>query len=422
MSYQNLLLEKKDGVAVVTVNRPDKRNALNDRTMDELDAVFTALGADPEVRGVILTGAGEKAFVAGADIGELSKQSPLDGKERSIRGQKILDRIENLGKPVVAAVNGVALGGGCELAMACHVRIASENAGLGTPEVKLGIMCGYAGTQRLPRLVGKGRALEILLTGEMVDAAEAHRIGLVNKVVPKERLLVEAEALLRKMLANGPVSLRFTIEAVNAGLEMPLARGPVPRGDALRPHLHHRGHEGRDQGLPREAAGPVPGEVKQAPRERPSARGLRVAIVRSLFNAAVIDGLLDGARQALAEMGAGRKAVVVVDVPGAFELPLAARAAARSGRFDAVVALGAVIRGETDHYEHIAREAASGLARVAQRTGVPVGFGVLTVEREEQALARSAPGPDNKGGEAARAAVATVHALRALGGKRKRRR
>jgi enoyl-CoA hydratase len=222
MSYENLLLEKKDGVAIVTVNRPDKLNALNDRTMAELDLVFTALAADADVRGVILTGAGEKAFVAGADIAELATQSPVQGKERSIHGQKILDRIENFGKPVVAAVNGFALGGGCELAMACHVRVASENARLGTPEVKLGIMCGYAGTQRLPRLVGKGRALEILLTGEMVEAAEAHRIGLVNKVVPKDKLLVEAEALLRKMLANGPVSLRFTIEAVNAGLEMPL--------------------------------------------------------------------------------------------------------------------------------------------------------------------------------------------------------
>jgi enoyl-CoA hydratase len=222
MSYENLLLEIKDGVAVVTVNRPDKLNALNDRTMAELDAVFTALAADDAVRGVILTGAGEKAFVAGADIGELATQSPVQGKERSIHGQKILDRIEGFPKPVVAAVNGFALGGGCEVAMACHVRVASENARLGTPEVKLGIMCGYAGTQRLPRLVGKGRALEILLTGEMVDAAEAHRIGLVNKVVPKDKLLAEAEALLRKMLANGPISLRFTIQAVNAGLEMPL--------------------------------------------------------------------------------------------------------------------------------------------------------------------------------------------------------
>lgn len=221
MSFDNLLLEKRDGVAVVTVNRPDKLNALNRKTMEELDAVFTALGSDAEVRGVILTGAGEKAFVAGADIGELATQSPVDGKEFSIRGQRTLDRIENLGKPVIAAINGFALGGGCELAMACHLRIASENAKLGTPEVKLGVMCGYAGTQRLARLVGKGRALEILLSGEMVDAQEACRIGLVNRVVAKDRLLAEAEGLLRKMLANGPVSLRFTMEAVNAGLEMP---------------------------------------------------------------------------------------------------------------------------------------------------------------------------------------------------------
>jgi len=223
MSYQNLRLEKKDGIAVLTVNRPEKLNALNDRTMEELDAAFTSLGEDPDVRGVVLTGAGEKAFVAGADIAELARQSPLDGRERSARGQRILDRIEGLGKPVVAAVNGFALGGGCELALACHVRVAAEGAKLGTPEVKLGIMCGYAGTQRLSRLVGKGRALEILLTGDPVDAAEAHRIGLVNKVVPRESLLAEAEALLRKMLANGPVSLRLTLEAVNAGLEMPFA-------------------------------------------------------------------------------------------------------------------------------------------------------------------------------------------------------
>jgi enoyl-CoA hydratase len=222
MAYETLIVEVRDGVAVVTVNRPEKLNALSDRTMEELDAAFAALGADAAVRGVILTGSGEKAFVAGADIAELATQSPVEGRERSVRGQRVLDRIESLGKPVVAAVGGFALGGGCELALACHVRVASENARLGTPEVKLGIMCGYGGTQRLPRLVGKGRALEMLLTGEMVDAQEALRIGLVNRVVPREKLLSEAEALLRKMLANGPVSLRFTLEAVNDGLEMPL--------------------------------------------------------------------------------------------------------------------------------------------------------------------------------------------------------
>ena len=221
MSYENIKVETRDGVAIVTVNRPEKLNALNDRTVDELDQAFSAIGGDPDVRGVILTGAGEKAFVAGADIGELATQSPVDGRERSLRGQRMLDRIEGLGKPVLAAVNGFALGGGCELAMACHVRVASENARLGTPEVKLGIMCGYAGTQRLARLVGKGRALELLLTGEMVDAQEALRIGLVNKVVAKEQLLAETEALLGKMLANGPLSLRFTLDAVNRGLQMP---------------------------------------------------------------------------------------------------------------------------------------------------------------------------------------------------------
>jgi enoyl-CoA hydratase len=223
MSYENLKIEKRDGIAVLTINRPDKLNALNQRTMQELDAAFSSFESDEGIRGVIVTGAGEKAFVAGADIGELAAQTPTEGREFSLYGQRVLDRIERLGKPVVAALNGYALGGGCELAMACHVRIAAEGARLGTPEVTLGIMCGYAGTQRLPRLVGKGRALEILLTGQMVDAQEAHRIGLVNRVVPRESLLNEAEGLLRKMLANGPIALRFSLEAVRAGLEMPFA-------------------------------------------------------------------------------------------------------------------------------------------------------------------------------------------------------
>jgi enoyl-CoA hydratase len=225
MSFKTLLVETRDGVSLVTINRPEKLNALNAQVMRELDELFAALGADPQVRGVIVTGAGEKAFVAGADIAELATQTPVDGKESTLRGQRVLDRIEGLGKPVVAAVNGFALGGGCELAMACHVRVASENARLGTPEVTLGLMCGYGGTQRLPRLVGRGRALEMLLTGAMIDAAEAHRIGLVNKVVPRDRLLAESEALLRKMLANGPLSLRFTLQAVTAGHEMPLDQG-----------------------------------------------------------------------------------------------------------------------------------------------------------------------------------------------------
>jgi enoyl-CoA hydratase len=222
VSYHNLILEAHDGVACLTVNRPDKLNALNEAVVEELSAAFAALAEDDAVRGVILTGAGDKAFVAGADIAELSGQSPAAGKARARRGQEVFDQVEASSKPVVAAVNGFALGGGCELAMACHVRVAAEGARLGTPEVKLGLMCGYGGTQRLPRLVGKGRALEMLLTGEMVDAQEALRIGLVNRVVPRETLRAESESLLRKMLANGPVSLRSTLEAVHRGLEMPL--------------------------------------------------------------------------------------------------------------------------------------------------------------------------------------------------------
>jgi enoyl-CoA hydratase len=225
MSFENLKIETRDGVAVVTVSRPEKLNALNARTIEELDAAFAALEVDPGVRGVILTGAGDKAFVAGADIAELGAALPVEAREVGRKGQAVFSRIERLAKPVVAAVNGFALGGGCELAMACHVRVASEKARLGTPEVKLGLMCGYGGTQRLPRLVGRGRALEILLTGEMVDAAEAYRIGLVNRVVPADRLLAEAETLLRKMLANAPLALRYTLEAVAAGLDQPLDEG-----------------------------------------------------------------------------------------------------------------------------------------------------------------------------------------------------
>ena len=225
MAFENLLYEKRDGIGYVAVNRPEKLNALNRKTMDELYDCFQEIERDDEVRVIILTGAGEKAFVGGADINELAVRTPVEGKELSMRGQKILDLIEHLGKPVIAAVNGYALGGGCELALACTIRIASENARLGQPEVKLGLIPGYAGTQRLPRLVGRGRALEMVLSGEPVSAAEAYRIGLVNQVVPAQDLIAAAEKLARKILANAPLAVKFALEAVNHGLEMTQAEG-----------------------------------------------------------------------------------------------------------------------------------------------------------------------------------------------------
>ena len=217
-----LLFELSDGIARLTINRPDKLNALNATVIAELGDAVTRFETDAAVRGVILTGAGPKAFVAGADIAELVAQGPVEGKERALLGQSVFRRLERCGKPVIAAVNGFALGGGCELAMACHLRLAAEHAKFGQPEVKLGIGPGYGGTARLPRLVGRGRALELLLTGGMIDAAEAYRIGLVNRVVPADRLMAEAEGLLRAILENGPLAIRACLEAVDAGSEMSL--------------------------------------------------------------------------------------------------------------------------------------------------------------------------------------------------------
>lgn len=220
MPYTTLLLDVRDDVAYLTVNRPDKLNALNATLISELGHAAEQLASDPSVRGVILAGAGPKAFVAGADISELAAQGPLDGKARARAGQAVFRRFEAMDKPVVAAVNGFALGGGCELAMACHIRIASDTAKFGQPEVKLGLLPGYGGTVRLPRLVGKGRALELLLTGTIIDAAEALRIGLVNRVVPADRLIEEAGTLVRAMLDQGPLAVRAVLEAVDAGYEM----------------------------------------------------------------------------------------------------------------------------------------------------------------------------------------------------------
>src|SRR5215475_9969167 len=222
MPFENIRLEKKNQIAYITIDRPKVLNALNMATMGELRTLFSDLKQDREVRVVILTGAGEKSFVAGADIGELQRNNPVEAKEYTHRGQAVLDLIENLGKPVIACINGFALGGGCEIAMACTMRLASENAKLGQPEVKLGIIPGYGGTQRLPRLVGKGIAMQLLLTGEMISAQEAHRIGLVNEVTTPADLIPRAEATAQKIIANAPLAIQYAIEAVNRGLELAL--------------------------------------------------------------------------------------------------------------------------------------------------------------------------------------------------------
>ena len=223
--FANLLYEQRDAIVRITVNRPQALNVLNSATMDELRAAFTAAKDDPSVRVLLLTGAGEKAFVAGADINELATQDAVGGKEYTHRGQAVIDFVETLGKPVIACVNGYALGGGCELAMACTLRLASDNARFAQPEVKLGLIPGYGGTQRLPRLIGKGLALQQLLTGDMITAAEAHRIGLVNEVMPLAELLPRGEALARKIAANAPLAVRYVMEAVQRGMEMPQSEG-----------------------------------------------------------------------------------------------------------------------------------------------------------------------------------------------------
>jgi enoyl-CoA hydratase len=223
----NVLYEKKDGIAYVTLNRPKVLNALNRRTLAELTRVFEDAVNDPTVIGVILTGSGNKAFIAGADISEIAAVTGVQGEQFAQEGQAAFNVIENLGKPVIAAVNGFALGGGCEVAMACTIRLAAEGAKFGQPEVKLGIIPGFGGTQRLPRLVGKGLALQLILSGEMISAQEAYRIGLVNEVVPAERLVPRAQAILKQISANAPLSIKFAIEAVNKGLETSQTEGLV---------------------------------------------------------------------------------------------------------------------------------------------------------------------------------------------------
>jgi len=225
LTLENLLYEKKGPVAYITLNRPKVLNALNKATIAELTAAFGDSRDDAAVRGVIFTGAGDKAFAAGADVSEVVNDTPLEAEEKTRYGQALTTLIENLDKPVIAAVNGYALGGGCELAMACTIRLAAETARFGQPEVKLGIMPGYGGTQRLPRLIGKGRALQLILSGDIISAQEAYRIGLVNEVVPNDSLMARAEVILKQINSNAPQSVKFSIEAVNKGLETSLSEG-----------------------------------------------------------------------------------------------------------------------------------------------------------------------------------------------------
>jgi enoyl-CoA hydratase len=225
MGYDNILCEVKDQITRITFNRPNVLNALNRKTVEELGDALNSARQDNSVRVVILTGAGEKAFVAGADINELAVRTPVDGKDFSLFGQEIIHRLETLGKPSIAAINGFALGGGCELALACTMRIASKNAKLGQPEVKLGILPGYGGSQRLPRLCGKGAAHELILTGEMIPAEEALRIGLVNRVVELAELIPTAEGIAKKIIANAPLAVKYAMEAIEHGMEMPQEEG-----------------------------------------------------------------------------------------------------------------------------------------------------------------------------------------------------
>ena len=225
MAYENLLYEKKEGIAYITFNRPKVLNALNRKTVEELHHALLDAREDASVRVLILTGAGEKSFVAGADIGELAQQTPVNGKEFSLYGQSVFHLLETMGKPSICAINGFALGGGCELALSCTIRIASKTAKLGQPEVKLGILPGYGGTQRLARLCGKGVAQELCLTGEMITAEEAQRIGLVNHVHEPAELIPAAEAMAKKIMANGPMAVKYAMEAIERGIEMPQEEG-----------------------------------------------------------------------------------------------------------------------------------------------------------------------------------------------------
>ena len=387
-AFHNILIDRDGGVATITINRPKVLNALNTQTLDELRRAMLAFRRDDSVRAVIVTGAGEKSFIAGADINELAVQTPTGGREHAMRGQHVLDLIENLGKPVIAAINGYALGGGCELAMACTIRIAADTARLGQPEINLGIIPGYAGTQRLARLVGRGRALELLLTGDQISAAEALRLGLVNRVVPAAELMAEATqararagregadrgALHHRRGQQGPRDAVRARRRCSKRRSSGSCRAPTTCARERRRSSRSARRSSRGSSAVRHRDSAAP------PAALPGAAGFRFAIVVSRFNESITEALRDGARAALVEAGAGAPDVEELSVPGAFELPQAARCAAETGRFDAIVCLGCVIRGETPHFEYISSAVAHGIMDAAGDTGVPMAFGVLTTD------------------------------------------
>ena len=422
-TFHNILIERDGGVAILTINRPKVLNALNTQTLDELRRAMLALRHDDSVRAVIVTGSGEKSFIAGADINELAVQTPTGGRDHAMRGQHVFDLIEHLGKPVIAAINGYALGGGCELAMACTMRIAADTAKLGQPEINLGIIPGYAGTQRLARLVGRGRALELLLTGDQISAAEALRLGLVNRVVPAAELMSEARKLARVAGREGADRRALHHRRGEQGTSDAVPRRAGVRGDALRAGRDDRRHARRHAGVPRKAHSrssrgnsacvtEIPRRLRRRFPERPataSRSSSRASTRRSPSRCAT------AARAALTEAGAAADDVEELSVPGAFELPQAARCAAESGRFDAVICLGCVIRGETPHFEYISSAVAHGIMEAAGETGVPMAFGVLTTDTQAQAEERAGDGRDNKGFEAAAAALEMAVLFRRLG-------
>jgi len=233
MEFKNLIFQQEDGIAIITLNRPKALNALNSETMKELDQLVGSIDANPGIKIVIITGGGEKSFVAGADISEMQNMNALEGRSWGRFSQAVFNKIENLPQPVIAAVNGYALGGGCELAMSCDIRIAAENAKFGQPEVLLGVIPGFAGTQRLPRLIGKGRAKELMFTGDQIDAQEAYRIGLVNKVVPAAELMDAAKKMAAKIMSRGPIAVQLCKSAVNEGMDMDLDSGQAYEREAF---------------------------------------------------------------------------------------------------------------------------------------------------------------------------------------------